>query len=124
MHIRTRKTNAKLDNYISQEAFEFCGERGEKNDLIFPIYTSSLIYTAKATTANNFIAKWVRDAGINKKVSCHTFRHTFAVLQLEQGTSIETIRELMGHKNLNTTLIYAKVLDDKKKKASKAISLK
>lgn len=63
------------------------------------------------------LATWTKKAGINKHVTYHVSRHTHATLLLTFGADIYTVSKLLGHTNIQTTQIYAKIIDDKKRDA-------
>jgi len=62
------------------------------------------------SVVNKAIKIAARKLGFNKQISAHTFRHSFATHLLERGTDIRTIRALMGHKDVSTTMMYTHVL--------------
>jgi len=95
---------------ISQQAAELMGERGKPEQKVF-----GAIHSPSCT--NNTIKLWVARAGINKDITFHCGRHTFATMMLDLGTDIYTTSKLLGHRNISTTQIYAKVLDKNKQAA-------
>jgi integrase len=101
---------------ISKQAFSLLGEKKEPKALIF----EGLNYSAYE---NKHLAKWIGLAGIEKDITFHCFRHTFATLQLSKGTDIYTVSKMLGHKDLKTTQIYAKIIDKTKRKAADKIKL-
>ena len=66
---------------------------------------------------NKVLAKWTKAAGIAKKITYHTSRHTFATMMLTLGADLYTTSKLLGHSNVKTTQIYAKIVDSKKVEA-------
>jgi len=68
-------------------------------------------YHLSDTTIRRSLNKAVKKAGIHKKVGFHTFRHSFATHLLENGYDIRTVQELLGHKDVSTTMIYTHVLN-------------
>jgi integron integrase len=64
-----------------------------------------------ATAAQRVVKRAVRAAGITKRASCHTFRHSFATEALRGGCDIRTLQHVMGHKDIRTTMIYLHVVE-------------
>lgn len=92
---------------ISDNATELMNERGNENERVF----SGLRYSAYFNTA---LLIWVTNAGIKKHITFHCARHTNAILLLNNGVDIFTVSKMLGHKELKTTSIYAKVLNQTK----------
>lgn len=111
------KTNGAEMMPISDQASFLMGRRGPAKDKVF----SGLAYTAYI---NKYLEKWVRQAGITRKITFHCFRHTFATLLLSRGTDIMTVSKMLGHRSVKTTQVYAKVMDQAKREASEKIRLK
>jgi len=101
---------------ISEQAFSLLGDRKEAADKVF----QGLTYSAYE---NKNLAKWIGLSGITKDITFHCFRHTFATLQLSKGTDIYTVSKMLGHRELKTTQIYAKIIDETKREAADKIKL-
>lgn len=101
---------------ISEQAVGLLGAAGEAGELVF----EGLKYSA---FSHRHLYYWLAAAGITKDITFHSFRHTYATLQLEANTDIYTLSKLMGHKNLRSTQVYAKVVDRLKQEAADKIKL-
>jgi site-specific recombinase XerD len=71
--------------------------------------------------SQTLLEKWGQHAGIKKHVHMHLSRHAFATLNISSGADLYTVSQLIGHKKLATTQIYAKVIDEKKRQAVDAL---
>ena len=111
---RQKKTSGQEYLDISPQAAELMGERGLPDEHVFTDIHSP-------TCTNNTLKLWVARAGINKTITFHCGRHTFATLMLDIGTDIYTVSKLLGHRDLSTTQIYAKVMDKNKQAAVASI---
>jgi len=105
VHFEQKKTRDRRYQPLSVQAVEYLGTRGEPDDHVFDLPRAQ-------NTVNTVIREWAADAGINKHLSYHTSRHTFATLLLAHGTDIYTVSRLCGHRELRSTQVYAKVVDE------------
>ena len=105
------KTQQSIIVPLSANALEWLPDRGDSKgeDFVFTLPSHFSI--------NRSVKKWARDAEIEKNVTFHLSRHTFATTLLTLGADIYTTSKLMGHKNLRTTQIYAEVVNKKKVEA-------
>ena len=111
-----RKTGGVEYMPISEQAYLICGEPAEPDRLVFEgLQDPSWI--------NRPVKKWIEAAGIKKHITFHCFRHSYATNQLTEGTDLYTVSKMLGHTNIRTTQIYAKVVDSKKEEAAQAIKL-
>lgn len=113
-----KKTQGKETLPISDQAFQLLESNGigSGDDQVF----EGLKYSAYH---NKHLYQWIGAAGITKDITFHCFRHTYAVLQLANGTDIYTVSKMLGHRDLKTTQIYAKVIDNAKREAADRIKL-
>jgi integrase len=116
LNFTQQKTTGVETHPISEQAYQLLGEPGERKAKVFEGLTYSAFH-------NKHLYQWIGAAGIEKEITFHCFRHTYAVLQLEEGTDIYTVSKLLGHKEVKTTQIYAKIVDKTKRTASEKIKL-
>jgi len=116
IRFRQKKTRDTETLPVSERAIELLGERGKPEERVFDGLKYSAWYNLK-------LAQWTMRAGITKHITFHSARHSFATLQLTLGTDIYTVSKMLGHKNLKTTQVYAKVIDEKKKEAANRIKI-
>ena len=116
-----QKTKGVEDLPISEQAYSFTNGKTNPKEMPQdkPVF-SGLKYSAYH---NKHLFQWIGAAGITKDITFHCFRHTYATLQLFNGTDIYTVSKMLGHKELKTTLIYAKIVDKAKRKATNKIKL-
>lgn len=111
IEITMQKTKEPLYLPVSDEALKWLPERGDAkdNDFIYPLTHEG--------TVNDTLQHWAKTAGITKHISFHVARHTHATMMLTLGVDLYTVSKLLGHKNIATTQIYAKIVDKKKEEA-------
>lgn len=110
-NIIMKKTKGLIALPLSEEAVKWMPEKDSKgnDDLVFTLPT--------LPSVNGALRKWAKDCGIERNITFHTARHTFATMLLTLGVDIYTTSKLLGHKDIKTTQIYAEIVDEKKDKA-------
>ena len=106
VHIITKKNRSEDIIPISEEALDLIGYSPDKRGMVFKGLQRSWTQT--------YMKGWIRSAGITKKITFHSYRHTFGTMMMTVGADLYTTCKLMGHADVRTTQIYAKIVDSKK----------
>lgn len=111
IEIVQQKTKQVVIIPLSENALQWLPNRGNADDesLVFRMPERSICY--------DYLHRWAENAGVKKNVTFHVARHTYATLLLYYGADLYTVSKLLGHKSVKTTQIYAKVMDETKRKA-------
>jgi integrase len=108
---RMKKTQGQMYLQVSTEALKWLPARNEAKD-------EDLVYTLPRNDhANEILRQWIIDAEIKKQVTFHCSRHTAATLNLSLGVPLEVVSKLLGHTKISTTQIYAKIVNEARRKA-------
>ena len=112
VEIMQQKTGETLYLPLSDNALAWLPERLDAKDdeVVFNLPSSP-------TTIEKHLGLWAEEAGVKKHVTFHVSRHTNATLMLYFGADIYMVSKLLGHTNVRTTQVYAKIVDESKRKA-------
>jgi integrase len=110
LEYQQRKTGKYEYLPLTMTAIELLGPPGKKDDLVFTVPADQRVSV--------LMRRWCQTAGIDKAVTYHSSRHTYATLSLTNGTDLATIQSLLGHRSIRTTQIYAQIVDSKKQDAA------
>ena len=115
IHLVQKKTRQIVTIALSDTAKKILENQKQFN-------TSTLVFQLLETNrTRKHLKDWVEKAGITKNVSFHTARHTFATMCLTSDIDIFTVSKLLGHSDIKTTQVYAKLIDKKKDEAIKKL---
>lgn len=115
IRFKQQKTKGVETLPIPKQAFCLLGSRPGNTGVVF----RGLDYSFTQSD----LPKWLKEAGIDKKITFHSFRHTYATLQLTLGTDLYTISKMLGHRDIKTTQTYARIIDKKKQEAAARIHI-
>jgi len=112
VRIIQQKTGDHLTIPLSQQALSLLPVRSSVNpdESVFAFPSRDDVY-------NSRLQRWVRAAGIEKHVTSHVARHTFATLLVTEGNDLYLVQHLLGHRDIKVTQTYAKMVDNRKVKA-------
>lgn len=111
-----QKTQEPIVNKLSEEAVKWLGHFDDRSG------EESVFHLPGMSCLEHIISQWVRQAGIDKHVTFHTARHSYATMALMAGADIYTISKLLGHKSIATTTVYATVVDAQRDAATDRVS--
>lgn len=111
IHLRMHKTGYLVNIPLSNKAKKFLPEANFNDDNIFRVYCNKV--------TNKVLKNIGANLKLNKKLTCHVARHTFATVSISLGIPIEVVSKLLGHTNIRTTQVYAKIVDSVKEKEMK-----
>lgn len=112
LHIVQQKTQEVISLPLSKEALKQLPKRNGASDTDKVFH--DLISLGRT---NEILSRWAKDAGINKHITFHVARHTHATMMITLGADLYTVSKLLGHTNIQTTQIYAKIVDESKNRA-------
>ncbi len=114
MELSQKKTNDSLYLPLSQTALSILNDK-RKN--VIPLPITKVFDLPSDPHIWKVVNKWYKEAKLEKKISFHTSRHTFATMSLTLGVDLYTVSKLLGHTDIKHTQIYAKIIDQKKVEA-------
>lgn len=110
IHFRQEKTEGQEYLNINKQAALLMGIPGSSDDFVF----KNITYSHYITT---MLKNWAKKAGIQRHLTFHSARHSFAIMMIDLDIDLYVLSKLLGHKEIATTEIYAKVRDKKKQEA-------
>lgn len=103
IHLRMHKTGYLVNIPLSTKAKMFIPDTPSNSNRVFRIYCNKV--------TNKVLKKTGVQLGLNKNLTCHVARHTFATVSISLGIPIEVVSKLLGHTSIRTTQVYAKIVD-------------
>lgn len=119
LETKMKKTGKSIWVPLSDNALKWLPERRDASD-------GDKVFSrlpVQSSNADSRLKTLVKKAGITKNVTFHVARHTFATLTLTYGADLYTVSKLLGHTNIRTTQIYAKIVDESKRRAVNLIPI-